>query len=55
VLEQGKYEAGRLRHYVSKLAGYLSNGEEAAAFLLGIRTSGSTTSRLGYVFSPVSR
>ena len=34
VLEQGKYEAGRLRNYVSKLAGYLSKGEGAAAFLL---------------------
>lgn len=33
VLEQGKYEAGRLRNYVSKLAGYLSKGEGAAAFL----------------------
>lgn len=32
LLEQGKYEAGRLRHYVSKLAGYLS-GDGAAAFL----------------------
>jgi len=34
VLEQGKYEAGRLRNYVSKLAGYLSKGDGAAAFLL---------------------
>jgi hypothetical protein len=34
VLEQGKYEAGRLRNYVSKLGGYLSKGEVAAAFLL---------------------
>jgi len=34
VLEQGKYEAGRLRNYVSKLAGYLAKGEGAAAFLL---------------------
>jgi hypothetical protein len=33
VLEQGKYEAGRLRNYVSKLAGYLSKGEGAEAFL----------------------
>ena len=34
VLEQGSYEAGRLRHYVSKLAKYLSKGEGASAFLL---------------------
>jgi hypothetical protein len=34
VVEQGRYEAGRLRNYVSKLAGYLSKGEGAAAFLL---------------------
>jgi hypothetical protein len=34
VLEQGKYEARRLRNYVSKLAGYLAKGDGAAAFLL---------------------
>ena len=34
MLEQGKYEAGRLRHYFSKLANYLSKGEGASAFLL---------------------
>ncbi|MFN8225065.1 MAG: hypothetical protein U0R50_17670 [Gaiellales bacterium] len=33
VLEQGKYEADRLRHYVSKLARYLSKGEGAGEFL----------------------
>ena len=33
VLEQGKYEARRLRNYVSKLARYLSKSEGAAAFL----------------------
>lgn len=33
VLEQGKYEAGRLRNYVSKLSRYLSKGEGSAAFL----------------------
>jgi hypothetical protein len=34
VLEQGKYEARRLRNYVSKLGQYLSKSEGAAAFLL---------------------
>lgn len=34
VLEQGKYEAGRLRNYVSKLGRYLSKSEGASAFLL---------------------
>ena len=34
VLEQGKYEAGRLRNYVSKLSRYLSKSDGAAAFLL---------------------
>ena len=33
VLEQGKYEAGRLRYYVTKLAGYLAKGEGAGEFL----------------------
>ena len=33
-LEQGKYEARRLRNYVSKLGQYLSKSEGAAAFLL---------------------
>ena len=33
VLEQGKYEAGRLRHYVTKLARYLAKGDGAAEFL----------------------
>jgi len=33
VLEQGKYEARRLRNYVSKLGQYLSKSEGAAAFL----------------------
>jgi hypothetical protein len=50
VLEQGRYEAGRLRSYVSKLAGYLSKGEEAAAFLL--RHSGE---RVFYVAPWLSR
>ena len=50
VLEQGKYEAGRLRHYVSKLAGYLSKGEGASAFLL--RHSGE---RIFYVAPWLSR
>jgi hypothetical protein len=49
-LEQGKYEAGRLRNYVSKLAGYLSKGEGAAAFLL--RHSGE---RIFYVAPWLSR
>jgi hypothetical protein len=34
VLEQGKYEASRLRNYVSKLGRYLAKSEGAAAFLL---------------------
>ena len=34
VLEQGNYEAGRLRSYVSKLGQYLSKSDGAAAFLL---------------------
>jgi hypothetical protein len=50
VLEQGKYEAGRLRNYVSKLAGYLAKGEGAAAFLL--RHSGE---RVFYVAPWLSR
>jgi hypothetical protein len=33
VLEQGKYEAGRLRNYVTKLARYLGKAEGAAEFL----------------------
>ncbi len=33
VLEQGNYEAGRLRNYVSKLGQYLSKSDGAAAFL----------------------
>jgi hypothetical protein len=33
VLEQGKYEAGRLRNYVAKLARYLGKAEGAAEFL----------------------
>ncbi len=31
---RGKYEAGRPRHYVSKLAKYLAKGEGASDFLL---------------------
>lgn len=50
VLEQGKYEAGRLRNYVSKLARYLSKSEGAAAFLL--RHSGE---RVFYVAPWLSR
>ena len=50
VLEQGKYQAGRLRHYVSKLGGYLSKGEGASAFLL--RHSGE---RIFYVAPWLSR
>ena len=50
VLEQGRYEAGRLRHYMSKLAGYLSKAEGAAAFLL--RHSGE---RIFYVAPWLSR
>ena len=50
VLEQGKYEAGRLRNYVSKLSRYLSKGEGAAAFLL--RHSGE---RVFYVAPWLSR
>lgn len=50
VLEQGKYEAGRLRNYISKLAGYLSKSEGAAAFLL--RYSGE---RVFYVAPWLSR
>ena len=34
VLEQGKYEAGRLRNYVSKLARYLSKRRDGAAEFL---------------------
>jgi len=34
VAEQGKYEAGRLRHYVSKLSRYLAKGDGAWEFLL---------------------
>lgn len=49
-LEQGKYEAGRLRNYVSKLAGYLSKSDGAAAFLL--RHSGE---RVFYVAPWLSR
>ena len=33
VFEQGKYEARRLRHYVSKLSRYLAKGEGAGEFL----------------------
>jgi hypothetical protein len=33
VLEQGKYEAGRLRRYVTKLAAYLAKGDGAGEFL----------------------
>ena len=33
VMEQGKYEAGRLRRYVTKLARYLAKGEGAGEFL----------------------
>ena len=33
VLEQGKYQARRLRGYVTKLAGYLAKGEAGAEFL----------------------
>ena len=33
VLEQGKYEAGRLRNHVAKLARYLGQAEGAAEFL----------------------
>ncbi len=50
LLEQGRYEAGRLRHYVSKLAGYLSKGDGASAFLL--RHSGE---RVFYVAPWLSR
>jgi hypothetical protein len=50
VLEQGKYEAGRLRNYVSKLGQYLSKSEGAAAFLL--RHSGE---RVFYVAPWLSR
>ena len=32
-MEQGKYEAGRLRNYVAKLARYLGKAEGAAEFL----------------------
>jgi hypothetical protein len=34
VLEQGKYEAGRLRHYISKLSRYLAKGDGSEEFLL---------------------
>ena len=50
LLEQGKYEAGRLRHYMSKLGRYLSKGEGASAFLL--RHSGE---RVFYVAPWLSR
>ena len=50
VVEQRKYEAGRLRNYVSKLSGYLAKGEGAAAFLL--RHSGE---RIFYVAPWLSR
>jgi len=50
VLEQGKYEARRLRNYVSKLGQYLSKSEGAAAFLL--RHSGE---RVFYVAPWLSR
>jgi len=60
VLEQGKYEAGRLRNYVSKLARYLSKSDGAAAFLL--RHSGERVfyvapwpSRLSGVTMTISR
>jgi hypothetical protein len=33
VLEQGRYEAGRLRHYIAKLARYLAKGDGAGEFL----------------------
>jgi hypothetical protein len=33
LLEQGKYEAGRLRHYIAKLARYLAKAEGAGEFL----------------------
>jgi len=50
VLEQGRYEARRLRNYVSKLGQYLSKSEGAAAFLL--RHSGE---RVFYVAPWLSR
>jgi len=50
LLEQGKYEAGRLRHYMPKLGRYLSKGEGASAFLL--RHSGE---RVFYVAPWLSR
>jgi hypothetical protein len=50
VLEQGKYEAGRLRNYVSKLSRYLSKSDGAAAFLF--RHSGE---RVFYVAPWLSR
>jgi hypothetical protein len=50
VLEQGKYEARRLRNYVSKLGQYLSKSDGAAAFLL--RHSGE---RVFYVAPWLSR
>ena len=33
LLEQGRYQAGRLRGYITKLAGYLTKGEGGAEFL----------------------
>ena len=50
VLEQGEYEAGRLRNYVTKLGQYLAKSEGAAAFLL--RRSGE---RVFYVAPWLSR
>lgn len=50
MLEQGKYEACRLRNYVSKLGQYLSKSEGASAFLL--RHSGE---RFFYVAPWLSR
>jgi hypothetical protein len=50
VLEQGKYEARRLRNYVAKLGRYLSKSDGAAAFLL--RHSGE---RIFYIAPWLSR
>ena len=46
VFEQGKFQAGRLRHHVSKLAGYLAKGEGASASAFLLRHSGE---RIFYV------
>ena len=55
VLEQGAYQAGRLRHYVSKLAGYLSRGRERHRSCCGTPASASSTSHPGSVACRGSR